>query len=401
MTAALALTLALPGGCRDVKRGLVQVLDAPYAPAVEGEAVEVRWTGADVARERLEVSLVPVITGLAQPTDVAFTRDRVLVCEKEGRLRWFEPVGSGGGELLALEVNTVSEQGLLGVALHPGFEDNGRLYLNYTTESGGRHVSRVEGFAVAEGFSSATSTGVVMEVEQPYQNHNAGQLAFGPDGMLYVGWGDGGFRFDPHGHGQDTSTLLGAMLRIDVDGGAPYAAPADNPLVGVGGARPEIWAWGFRNPWRYHFAPDGRLVVADVGQDLYEEVAIVGRGENHGWNIREGSRCFEPAEGCAAEGLVEPIYEYERIDGQSITGGVVYTGARLPALKGRYLFGDFISGRIWAIPLPSPPARVGDALALGQWPVLISAFARDPAGEVYVADYGRGVVYRIEPLHSP
>jgi len=330
----------------------------------------------------------------------------MVVLEKGGTARWVD-LDSGRSEAwLSLPVVTVSEQGLLGLAFHPEFQSNGRFFLNYTAEESGSDHSFVAEWRVKPGVdlrrSAPTAHRVLMQVSQPYHNHNGGQLAFGPDGHLYIGWGDGGYADDPKGNGQNPATLLGAMLRIDVDhspDGAAYSAPADNPFVGDPRSRPEIWAIGLRNPWRYSFSPDGRLIVADVGQDTVEEITIVAAGENHGWNIREGRRCFSPSSGCQTEGLVAPIYEYERADGMSVTGGYVYTGARIPALEGLYVFGDFITGAMWAIPLPAstdPPPPMPEASALGRWPILISSFGQDEAGELYVAGFGKGVVYRLD-----
>ena len=240
-----------------------------------------------------------------------------------------------------------------------------------------------------------------MTVFQPYANHDAGQLAFGPDGMLYIGWGDGGFRNDPKGSGQDRQTMLGAMLRVDIDnpdGGRAYGIPADNPFVNDAGTLDEIYAIGLRNPWRYSFAPDGRLVVADVGQDLWEEVSIVPAGGNLGWNLREGFHCFPPGGSCPSdEPLVEPIYEYGRDDGNSITGGFVDTSGD-EKLNGLYVFGDFVTGRLWAIDLPE--SGTATPRALGRWPILPSTFGQDTQGRVYVADFGSGTIYRIQASSS-
>ena len=404
---APALFFAL-GGCQDARRGAVKLFDKGYTPAIASEALTPTWTAKDLERTRAGMTLTAVAEGLTQPVDMAFVGDDLLIAEKGGALKWFSRSDGSSGTLVNLDVLTVSEQGLLGVALHPAFADNGRLFLNFTIAHEGEEISRVQEWVLSSPgditASTATAGPVVMDVPQPYQNHNAGDLAFGPDGMLYIGWGDGGFRYDPHEHGQDTSTLLGAMLRVDVDqrpAGAGYRVPDDNPFVGQDSVRPEIWAYGLRNPWRYTFAPDGRMLIADVGQDLFEEVSIVSAGANLGWKLREGFGCYaegtsEPATGCRSEGLTPPIYEYDRSDGQSITGGEVYTGDRLPALKNRYLFADFISGRIWALDLTNGD-RAEAPLALGQWPLLIAGFGRDNAGEIYIAAYGKGAIFRLDP----
>ena len=189
------------------------------------------------------------------------------------------------------------------------------------------------------------------------------------------------------------------MLRVSVEpdaSGKPYTVPADNPFVGNPAYAPETFAWGFRNPWRYSFDPKGRLIVADVGQDLFEEIDIVEKGANYGWNIREGAHCFEPKENCKTENLRDPVYEYGRKEGQSLTGGYVYTGTAIAALKDKYVFADFVSGRIWAIQWPeSAQGKVDKAYTLGQWPVLISAFGRDNGGNLYAADFGSGKILRL------
>lgn len=405
--ALLAGGLAAAGSCRAVRRQLVVAFSDDYvaaAPRGRPPTPAVSWDGPDARRPRVAVTLEPVAWGLEQPTDIQFPpgrSDLMFVLEKTGAIRVLEP-GAGAGEpWLKLEVLTASEQGLLGLAFHPRFVENGRFYLNLVTrDAADEHdVTRVEEWAIPAGAdpraSKPSRRRVLLEVRQPYQNHNAGQLAFGPDGKLYVGLGDGGWRADPGGHGQNPGTLLGSMLRLDVDG--PDLVPADNPFVGRPGHRPEVWAYGLRNPWRYAFSPDGRLVVGDVGQDRWEEITVVGRGENHGWNRREAAHCFPPDTKCSARGLVDPVHEYGRDEGASVTGGVFYGGAAIPALRGRYVFGDFVSGRLWAFELPPPGQKVDTVYALGRWRLTPSTFGRDAAGEVYVADFARGIVYRLAP----
>ncbi len=392
-------TAALVGG-QGFRRGLVTIFDATYEPP-EGDWIPV-FDGPDADRDPLRVDLVPVAEGFDRITDLQFVpgaSDLLVVLQQGGQAWWTDLATGERGLLFEIEVTGASEQGLLGLAFHPDFEENGRFYVNATPSGVRPEVSRVSAWEVAEGglrAGEARAVATVLEVEQPYQNHNAGQLAFGPDGYLYIGWGDGGFRNDPEGHGQDATTLLGSMLRIDVDGPPPYAIPADNPFVDDPEIPDETWAIGLRNPWRYSFAPDGRLIVADVGQDAWEEVSLAEAGDNLGWAVREGSHCFPPDADCPTEGFVDPIHDYTRHEGISITGGYVYTGEAVPALAGLYVFGDFGSGRLWAIPLaPDPPV-----LALGRWPMLVSTFGRDAAGEIYVAAYGQGTVHRITP-HTP
>jgi len=353
------------------------------------------YTNEVVATERSEGApfrLVAEITGLEQPTDVIFPaglEDVAITLEKEGRLRFWSVDKTGSQELARhdFEVLTASEMGLLGIAVHPNFPADPRLYLNLTVEVDGDKTTRVQVHRVDVSTWSLDAGQTLFEVMQPYGNHNGGQVAFGPDGALYIGMGDGGWRADPHDHGQNASTLLGSILRLDIE---------------TEGARPEIWATGLRNPWRFSFAPDGRMVVADVGQDKFEEVSIVTKGDNMGWDIREGAHCFPPDKDClgpATGGFVDPIFEYGRDLGQSITGGHVYTGKQVPALSNRYVFADFLTGRFWALTLP-PAGHTGlvEAEELGQWSMLPVAFARSRDGEIHVADYQSGMIYGLRSL---
>ncbi len=406
--AACGAFTAVTGGCKWIR---VQAIDL-FTPKYEVETpanLEPSFTGKDVKRDKVMVGLLPVADGMKELTDIQFppTSGSVMyVLTKAGKLHWFDLKRKRRGLIAELKVPTSSEQGLLGLAFHPDFKTNGLFYLNYSVESGGPRRSRVAEWKHSNpaepGGGSASEKRIIFEIEQPYQNHNAGQLAFGPDGMLYVGWGDGGFRDDPNKDGQNTKTLLGTMMRIDVNksaDGKNYAIPADNPFVGNAKYRPEIWAYGLRNPWKYSFGPRGRLIVADVGQNAWEEISVVERGGNYGWNVFEADHCFDKNPACAKAGsYVRPVWEYGREEGGSITGGFVYTGNSVGQLKGRYLFGDFMSGRIWALELPADSKagpKASKVHSLGKWPVLISTFGRDNSGEVYVGDYAKGVVYKI------
>ncbi len=385
------MTLVLLLSCLDdARRMAVKELSEDYQTDDEADAPTPTYDGKDADRTRVPLRMVQVASA-QQPTDIQFhpVDGRLVVLEKSGALRWFDLDQGSEGTWATLDVITESEQGLLGLAWHPDFAENGLFYLNYV-ERGNQDGSVVAEWKI-EG-EIATEQRRLMRVTQPYQNHNAGQLAFSPmDGMLYIGWGDGGFRNDPKGHGQNADSFLGAMLRIDPspDGERPYTVPTDNPKLSE--EHPEIWAIGLRNPWRYSFAPDGRLIVADVGQNAWEEVSIVSAGDNLGWNIREGKHCFSPEEGCRTEGLVDPIWEYGRDEGQSITGGFVYTGEAIAQLKGRYVFADFVSGRIWALDLDAPD----QVWTLGKWPMMPSTFGQDAQGELYVASFGDGSIYRL------
>ncbi|MGK0358543.1 MAG: glucose/arabinose dehydrogenase [Bradymonadia bacterium] len=378
--------------------------DAPSrATALAAKAA----SGLDTQRRALPMTLTTVLDGVDQPTDIQAVPGApvLIILQKTGQAIWFDPAKKTRGAWFDIKVNTRSEQGLLGLAFHPDFAKNGRLYLNYSLDVDGKRVTRIDAWKAGPDprTSKPTRVGTVLEVEQPYPNHDAGQLVFGPDGMLYVGFGDGGAANDPHGHGQNRKTLLGNMLRLNVDGPLPYAVPKDNPFVGIADVRPEIWAYGLRNPWRYSFAPDGRLVVADVGQNIWEEITIVGRGENHGWAIREAHACFPASKACTAAGMVDPIYAYPRGDGNSVTGGFVYTGSAVPALKGKYVFADFGSGRFWALDLPpkalsakgqTPRIPEAKAWSLGQFDLNPSTFGVGADGTLYVGDF-RGQILAV------
>ena len=287
-----------------------------------------------------------------------------------------------------------NEQGLLGLAFHPDYPSNGYFYVNYTGAGGATHIAR---FQVSQDPQRAdqTSESLVLSFEQPYANHNGGALVFGPDRLLYIGTGDGGSGGDPQGNGQRLDTLLGKILRVDVDQGLPYAIPADNPFA-AGGGRPEIWAYGLRNPWRIAFdTASGDLYIGDVGQNSVEEVdfqpANAPGGRNYGWNLREGSRAYA---GGLAEGLIEPISEYEHSLGCSVTGGVVIRDPRLPDWAGVYLFGDFCSGRLWALRQDGKDGWLQADLQETSWN--ISSFGEDIEGRVYLTDLN-GSIQRLDP----
>jgi uncharacterized repeat protein (TIGR03806 family) len=305
------------------------------------------------------------------------------------------------------------ERGLLGMAFHPEYPTNPRVYLSYTANAGGQLVSRVVEYQTRDGGQTldATSPQVILQVNQPESNHNGGNIAFGPDGYLYIGLGDGGGGGDAHGgigNGQRLSTLLGKMLRIDVNGttGATrYAIPAGNPFAGGAVCNndtgaftancPEIHAYGFRNPWRWSFdTGSGELWVGDVGQNAWEEVNRVVSGGNYGWRCREGAHAFNGTCGSNAGSSIDPVAEYDHSQGASITGGYVYRGSAIPALVGRFVFGDFGSGRIWHVARDAAPTQqftTGFSSGLS-----ISSFAQDAAGEIYVVDFG-GTLHQLRP----
>ena len=300
------------------------------------------------------------------------------------------------------KVSTGSEQGLLGLAFDPAYASNGRFIVHYTDLNGNTTVS---GFRVAgdnPDRADPASEVILLTAEQPFDNHNGGQIVFGPDGMLYIGLGDGGSGGDPGGRGQGLTDLLGDILRIDVSGGTGYTVPPDNPFVGRTDARPELWSVGLRNPWRFSFdAATGDLYIADVGQNAFEEVDVVtaaqgaGRGANFGWNITEGRHCYASAS-CDPAQFTLPVLEYSHAEGCSITGGFVYRGAAIPALQGHYFYSDFCSGWVRSFRLQD-----GEAVEPQQWPTLapgsgVLSFGQDAAGELYVMSTG-GRVLRIVP----
>jgi uncharacterized repeat protein (TIGR03806 family) len=283
------------------------------------------------------------------------------------------------------------EMGLLGMAFHPDFANNGYVYLSYTSEIGGR-VSRISRFQLdATGLIlDPASEQIILSVAQPYTNHNGGHIAFGPDKLLYIGLGDGGSGGDPDGHGQNTDTLLGSMLRIDVGDGssASYTIPTDNPFVS-GGGRAEIFAYGLRNPWRWSFDRiSGELWLGDVGQDSYEEINIISKGGNFGWNIMEGAHCYNAAS-CDQTRLIPPVAEYDHTQGFAVTGGYVYHGAAIDSLRGHYLYADFSTGRIWALQQTGPNQYMPSELL--DTNLNIASFAEDHDGELYVLDLGGAI----------
>jgi glucose/arabinose dehydrogenase len=282
------------------------------------------------------------------------------------------------------------EEGLLGLAFHPQFATNGVFFINYTAPNPLRTVVAKYHVSAANPSVADTAGEVVLEVNQPYTNHNGGMLAFGPDGYLYIGMGDGGSGGDPQNNGQSLTTLLGKILRIDVNSQSQnykYVIPPDNPFVGnFNGYREEIWAYGLRNPWRFSFdRTTGLLWAGDVGQSDWEEVDIIERGKNYGWRIMEGFSCYEPHTGCDKTGLTLPVVSYSHTEGQAITGGYVYRGSLCPDLVGTYLYGDYGTRRVWRLKTEAGSVISDSLLFLA--PSLISSFGEDNSGELYVTSY--------------
>jgi uncharacterized repeat protein (TIGR03806 family) len=291
---------------------------------------------------------------------------------------------------------TASEAGLLGVAFHPDYPANSTVYLSYSIPGGTDHTSRISEVPVTAAGATfdVARAETVLSIDQPYSNHNGGHIAFGPDGYLYFGTGDGGSGGDPGDRAQNTSSLLGKMLRIDVDGGDPYAIPIDNPFAAGGGA-PEVFAWGIRNPWRYSFdSATGDLWVGDVGQESWEEVSLVRRGGNYGWRLREGMACYNPPSGCPTAGLIDPYVVYPNSWGASVVAGVVYRGTDLSEIEGVLLYSDFYSGDIQGLFYDSVTGLPEGRTILAGTGRTISHYAEGLDGEVTVADHANGNLYR-------
>ena len=359
----------------------------------------------------------PTIDLQAAYVNLSFVRPVAMTQAPGDSTRWFVVEQTGRIDVFANDPNTLSEAlflditdrvdasdqeaGLLGLAFHPQFPATPEVFVSYTaTGPGGGvpYISRISRFLSLDGGLTlqAASEEILLTVDQDNVNHNGGDLKFGPDGFLYASFGDGGGGGDPNNNAQQSANLLGTIVRIDVDTGSPYAIPPSNVfaanagspcLTGVGGgACPEIFVWGLRNPWRFSFdSATGDLWIGDVGQNSWEEVNRAQGGENFGWRVREGAHCFNPASGCSTA-FTDPVTEYDHSVGASITGGFVYRGSAVPDLVGWYVFGDFVSGRIFAIPADTPsfvaPTELLDTT------IPIATFAQDADGELFVVSYG-------------
>lgn len=353
------------------------------------------------------VTLVDAFPNLSftNPVDIQRTPERsgkLFVVEQGGTIKSFDNTSAvkSSNVFLDMKDRVVSggERGLLGLAFHPDFESNGYIYVNYTASPDGTtHISRFTVSGGAAGQADPNSELSLLTVAQPFSNHNGGALAFGPDGFLYIALGDGGSGGDPLGHAQNKASLLGKMLRINVDstsGGLNYSIPSSNPFKGNSeGWREEIYAFGLRNPWRFSFdTANGELWAGDVGQGAKEEIDIISNGGNFGWNIMEGSDCFE--NGCSTAGLILPIFDYPRSQGQSVTGGYVYRGKNIPALGGSYIYGDFVSGKIWVLRRTESAVSNNELIDTDYG---ISTFGVDDDQELFVADYMSGKLYKFNP----
>ncbi|MGH7509820.1 MAG: PQQ-dependent sugar dehydrogenase [Gemmatimonadales bacterium] len=350
--------------------------------------------------------LAEVASGLSFPlylTSPPGDLSRLFILEKAGTIRIIKDGALLPTPFLDItgQVSSLGEQGLLGLAFEPDYGTSGRFLIHYTDLAGDTRLSYFQ-LSSDPDVADGASEQVVLTADQPYDNHNGGQVTFGPDGFLYLGLGDGGSSGDPQGRGQDLSDLLGSILRIDVRSAFPYTVPADNPFVGVPNARPEVWSYGLRNPWRFSFdRATGDLYIADVGESRFEEIDVApsnagsGRGINYGWRIMEGTHCFASSS-CDQSGLALPVLEYSHGQACSVIGGYVYRGSAVPALQGQYFFSDLCG--LW---VRSFRYAGGTATELTEWPSLstggsLVSFGEDAAGELYVIDAG-GRVLKIVP----
>ena len=380
------------------------------APSISADpAVSASASEAPIAEDPPGVALEEVATGLAAPINITATPDGwLLVNERAGRVVAIDP--ATGEQSVTLDIGDrvlgQGEQGLLGLTLHPDWPDAPRAFVHYSDRNGDTVLAEYTATA-ADGPPALdpASERVMLRVDQPFANHNGGQLTFGPDGYLYMALGDGGSGGDPQGNGQNPRALLGSILRLDAQlpDGTPapdskgYAIPRDNPFADGSDGAPEVFVYGLRNPWRFSFdARTGELWIADVGQNAYEEIDRLApsadAGANLGWNVMEGSHCFNSLI-CASEGLVLPVTEYGRDHGCSVTGGYVYRGDAISELGGWYLFGDYCSGLLFGV--PSDAEGVVAPRVLLETGHGISTFGEDADGELYLADINAGAIYRI------
>jgi len=381
-------TCQLEGGaCTDICAGIVPV------------------SGTSITTQLVASGLSAPLFVTAPPGDVS----RIFIVEQGGHVRivkWGALLPADFLDIHA-QITAGGERGLLGLAFHPSYALNGRFFVDYTDLAGNTVVSeyRVSG---NPDVADPTET-VLLGVTQPFANHNGGDITFGPDGYLYIALGDGGSGGDPFGNGQNTNTLLGKLLRIDVDSGTPYASPPTNPFAGATPGLDEIWAYGLRNPWRFSFDRlNGDLYIGDVGQDRFEEVdyqlANSSGGQNYGWNVVEGNgHCYPSGSGCDQTGMTLPISEYDHSQGCSITGGYVYRGCKMPDLHGTYFYADFCSAFIRTFQVAggvatNPQDRTADLAPGGSLGIgSISSFGEDARGEIYITDLNDGEVFKIVP----
>ncbi|MFN4146225.1 MAG: PQQ-dependent sugar dehydrogenase [Runella sp.] len=329
--------------------------------------------------------------------------NRLFVLEQRGVVRVFRNEASIAQTEVFLDISSRvtsgGETGLLGMAFHPNFSTNGQIFVHYTRRNNGQLQSVISRFSTNRTIADPNSEQVILAYNQPFANHNAGSILFGRDGFLYITTGDGGSGGDPQNNSQNLGNLLGKILRIDVnrtENGLPYSIPADNPFRNNSNARPEIFAYGLRNPWKMTAdRANGRMWIADVGQNTREEIDILERGGNFGWRVVEGRECFNPANNCNRTGFVEPVLDYGTSEGRSITGGYVYRGKKLPNLVGRYVYGDYVSGNIWALDY-NETSRQATNTYLARLIGALSSFGEDESGELYLLNYQSGKIHTLE-----
>jgi len=381
------------------------VATARPAPSGESRAtLQPTPTPPPIATDPPPIALQPVAGGLVEPVSIEGSPDGwLMVNERAGRVIAVDPATGATEVALDLRDRVLGqgEQGLLGLALHPAWPEDPRAFAHYSDRGGNTVLAEFEGSDASPIVIDPTSERVLLRVQQPFTNHNGGQLAFGPDGYLWFGLGDGGSGGDPLGNGQNPATLLGSILRLDVAAPGGYVVPPDNPYADGGGA-PEVYLYGLRNPWRFSFdRVTGELWIADVGQNAYEEInrldPIADAGANLGWPIMEATHCFTDA-ACSSEGLVLPIAEYGRDGGCSVTGGHVYRGDVIAALAGWYVFADYCSGLLFGLASDADVPADGSALSprvLLAADARVTSFGEGADGELYLADLGSGTIYRI------
>jgi len=398
---------------RSFSEGPGAIDESPLAIRAVPAFPDLQWTGWQADVDGRSNPLRPILL-----THAGDGSERLFVPEQQGRIHLFRPDSAATKVFLDLSdkvqyLDRENEEGLLGLAFHPRFKENGECFLHYTTKDA-PHTMLLERYRVSNDDPDRidpTTAEEILRVEHPYWNHKGGTICFGPDGYLYVAYGDGGKQNDLHGNGQNLQSLLGKVLRIDVDRrgeNTAYAIPDDNPFVAVmaenggkpprpTGVRREIWAYGLRNPWRMSFdRRTGQLWIADVGQDLWEEINLGSKGANYGWNLREGTQAYSPTSTSTGPGFADPVWQYDHEAGKSITGGNVYRGKKLPELEGCYLYADYVSGRLWALKVDDATKRAvaNHPIPHNKEGLPVMSFGEDEAGEVYftiLSPDGRGI----------
>jgi glucose/arabinose dehydrogenase len=386
LTLSLLATLAVfESGCSNTAKEITEIPETP---------------GADLQA----LDAFPALR-FSAPVEIKHAGDgsnRLFVVEQSGVIKVFENTESVQSAATFLDikgkVTSGGERGLLGLAFHPDFKNNGYFYVNYTRGSPLTSViARYKANSPSANTADASSEAVLLTFAQPYDNHNGGSLQFGKDGFLYASTGDGGSGGDPQNNAQNGRTMLGKILRLDVNATdkGNYGIPADNPFVGNTTFNPEIYAYGLRNPWKISFdMQTNQLLAADVGQNKREEINLITKGGNYGWRIKEGVDCYLPSSNCSATGLSEPVYDYSQENGdKSITGGYVYRGSAVPSLQGKYIYGDYVSGRVWALEFTG--SKAGNNSLLLEKTGALSTFGQDANGEVYFANYTTGKIMKL------